>query len=113
MMRSQSKARRSTSALLYDENEKIADAILDQQPLLACTDIQQREIPGAWYQRIYARYGEHFLCFSSKKLLIFSVEFSGGNMGLSRIYLFVYVKSQFISRYCRHDHSSKSEKSIC
>lgn len=56
-MHRQSNTRRSTSALLYDENQKIVDAMTDQQPILGFTDIQPFELPGPWYRRIYARYG--------------------------------------------------------
>ena len=56
-MRSNSNARRSTSALLVDENKKIAEAMADHQPLLGFTDIQSSECRGPWYQRIYTRYG--------------------------------------------------------
>lgn len=56
-MRSNSNARRSTSVLLVDENNKIAEAIADHQPLLGFTDIQSSECRGPWHRRIYARYG--------------------------------------------------------
>lgn len=45
--------RRSTSALLYDENEKV----FEQEPLLACRDVDSKGIRSSWYHRIYARYG--------------------------------------------------------
>ncbi|CAF1302986.1 unnamed protein product [Adineta steineri] len=56
-MRSQPDTRRSTSALLYDENEKTIDAILDQQPLLGYTDIDgDNNIHEPWHRRIFARH---------------------------------------------------------
>ncbi len=56
-MTSQPDARRSTSALLYDENEKTIGAILDQQPLLGYTDINDFGKREPWYRRIYSRFG--------------------------------------------------------
>jgi hypothetical protein len=56
-MTSQPNPRRSTSALLYDENEKTIDAILDQQPLLGYDDINDFGKREPWYRRVYARFG--------------------------------------------------------
>ncbi|CAF5158254.1 unnamed protein product [Rotaria sp. Silwood1] len=55
-MRFEQNPRRSTSALLYDDNEKILDAMTDQQPLLGYTDIDDVGMRQSWYRRIYARY---------------------------------------------------------
>ncbi|CAF1005945.1 unnamed protein product [Adineta ricciae] len=55
-MRSQSDTRRSTSALLYDENAETIDAILDQKPLLGYTDLIELDKHEPWYRRIYTRY---------------------------------------------------------
>lgn len=56
-MHSESIARRSTSALLDDDNEKLIDAITDQQPLLGYTDLEDNSQPKSWYHRVYARHG--------------------------------------------------------
>jgi hypothetical protein len=56
-MSSERNARRSTSALLFDENEKTIDAMLDQQPLLGYTDIDDLGKRDPWHRRIYARHG--------------------------------------------------------
>ena len=49
--------RRSTSALLYDENQTEKEAVLDQQPLLGYTDIDDSVARHPFYRRIHARYG--------------------------------------------------------
>jgi hypothetical protein len=56
-MSSQRSTRRSTSALLYDENEKTIDAILVNQPLLGYTDLSSSGQQETCNSRIYARYG--------------------------------------------------------
>ena len=56
-MRGGRDTRRSTSALLEDENEKLVEAILDQHPLLGYIDIDDPNGRPAWYRRIFARYG--------------------------------------------------------
>ena len=50
-------SRRSTSALLYDENSKLVEAILDQQPSLGYTDLDDPKNQPACFRRIFARYG--------------------------------------------------------
>ncbi len=55
-MTSQQNARRSTAALLYNENGKTIDAISDHQPVLGFTDIDNFGKRESWYHRIYARY---------------------------------------------------------
>jgi hypothetical protein len=50
-------ARRSTSALLYDESEEEKQAILNQQPLLGYSDIDESGEHKSCYNRIKTRYG--------------------------------------------------------
>ncbi len=56
-MPSQQDARRSTSALLYDENDKEREAILENQPLLRYEDSESLGQGEPSRGRIYARYG--------------------------------------------------------
>lgn len=56
-MPSERDTRRSTSALLLDENEKTIDAMSDQQPLLGYVDISDSDASEPCHRRIYARYG--------------------------------------------------------
>jgi hypothetical protein len=56
-MSSQPNTRRSTSALLIDENAKTKDAMSEQQPLLGYTDIDDSDRLEPCHRRIYARYG--------------------------------------------------------
>jgi len=56
-MPSQQTTRRSTSDLLYDENEKTIHAILDNEPLLGYTDLSSSDRQETCNDRIYARYG--------------------------------------------------------
>jgi hypothetical protein len=60
-MRFSPNTRRSTSALLYDENEKTIEAITDQHPLLGYTDIDDIGIREPWYRRINTRHSLLFL----------------------------------------------------
>jgi hypothetical protein len=80
-------ARRSTSALLYDENEKTREAVLDQQPLLGYTDVDDTGIDESWYRRIYTRYG--LFRFSIRNILFLIC--SCCYMDLLRVSLFIYV----------------------
>jgi hypothetical protein len=56
-MSSQQNIRRSTSALLYDENEKTKDTIFEQEPLLGYTDLEESGKSQPSHGRLYARYG--------------------------------------------------------
>jgi hypothetical protein len=56
-MHSEQNARRSTSALLYDESENEKKAILDQHPLLACGDLDDSDERQSCCDRIKTRYG--------------------------------------------------------
>jgi len=56
-MHSEQNARRSTSALLYDESENEKKAILDQQPLLECRDLDDSGEHQSCCDRIKTRYG--------------------------------------------------------
>ena len=50
-------ARRSTSALLYDESEDEKRAILDHEPVIGYSDLGENNEHGSCYSRIKARYG--------------------------------------------------------
>ena len=50
-------ARRSTSALLYDENAEEKKAIFEQQPLLGYSDLSDSDDDQPCHRRIKARYG--------------------------------------------------------
>ena len=56
-MRSEQNKRRSTSALLHDDNEKVLDGMLDAQPLLRYTDFDDISKHQSWYRRMFARHG--------------------------------------------------------
>lgn len=56
-MPSQPDARRSTSALLFDDRAEEKQAILEQHPLLVYTDINDSENDQPFYRRIQSRYG--------------------------------------------------------
>ena len=56
-MPSQPDARRSTSALLYDDSAERKRAILEQRPLLGYMDIGDSDKDQPFYRRINARYG--------------------------------------------------------
>ena len=76
-MRSQSDTRRSTSALLYDENAETIDAILDQKPLLGYTDLIELDKHEPWYRRIYSRHGLLMNCRFHFHLLSFQWSLDG------------------------------------
>ena len=50
--------RRSTSALLLDENEALIDAFVDRQPLLDFNDSDEHDRRQPCYRRLYARHGQ-------------------------------------------------------
>jgi hypothetical protein len=90
-MRSQEGTRRSTSALLYDENEEIKDAISDKQPLLGYTDSYDNGKSEPCYRRIYARYGLFRFSLLRKYLRIYDFISSCSYMDLLRFSLFIYA----------------------
>jgi len=90
-MRSQEGTRRSTSALLYDENEQIKDAISDKQPLLGYTAINDNDKYEPCYRRIYARYGLFRFSLVRKHLRIYYFISSCRYMDFFRFSLFIYA----------------------
>ncbi|CAF4643401.1 unnamed protein product, partial [Rotaria magnacalcarata] len=55
-MHSEQNKRISTSALLYDDNEKVLDGISDAQPLLPYTDFDDISKHQLWYRQMLARH---------------------------------------------------------
>jgi hypothetical protein len=51
--------RRSTSALLLDENEALIEALVDRQPLLGFSDSDHEGRRQPCHRRVYARHGQY------------------------------------------------------
>lgn len=89
-MPSQQDTRRSTSTLLYDENEKTLDAMSEQKPLLGYVDISDSGTSEPCHRRVYARYSLlKSICVF--KNFFFSNCFSRSFMDFLWFSLFIYV----------------------
>lgn len=97
-MPSQPDARRSTSALLYDDRAEEKRAILEQRPLLGYTDISDSDKDQPFYRRINARYGG-FETSGFRKIHLYLI-FSCCYLDILWVSLFVYVTSEFVGGYC-------------
>lgn len=100
-MSTQRDARRSTSALLFDESAEEKQLISEEERLLGCTDISESYDDQPFYRRIRARYGLFESLFSSRlnKNEDFGI-FSYWYMDIFWVSLFVYVTCEFISSNC-------------